>query len=214
MSGRVIQVASGNPGKLAEIMLGVELWQRETGRRLDSRIELLPHFAELPQCEESADSFTGNARKKALHYAQHSQQRGGSSHALVLADDSGLIVDALGGKPGIFSARYAGPHATDADNNARLLRDLGGVRPERRTARFVCVLALADAEELKAEFSGVAAGVILEAPHGAHGFGYDPLFLDPVKARTFAELSAEEKLFRSHRGKALFSFLEWLAGET
>lgn len=212
MSERLIQVASSNPGKLAEIMQGVEIWRRETGRRLDARIELLPHFAELPPCDENAGSFPGNARKKALHYTQHSLERGGAPHALVLADDSGLVVDALGGKPGIFSARYAGPNATDAENNARLLRDLAGVKPERRTARFVCVLVLADSQGLREEFSGVAPGLILEEPRGGNGFGYDPLFLDPATGHTFAELTREEKLMRSHRGKALFEFLEWLAG--
>lgn len=208
MSECVIQVASGNPGKLAEILRGVALWRRETGRRLDARFELLPGFAGLARCDESADSFSGNARQKALYYARFRSQPG----ALVLSDDSGLVVDALGGGPGIFSARYAGPTATDAENNARLLRDLAGVKSERRTARFVCVLALANAAGLQEEFSGVAQGLILEEPRGAQGFGYDPLFLDPATGRTFAELSAEEKLARSHRGRALFSLLEWLAG--
>jgi XTP/dITP diphosphohydrolase len=206
MSSPLIQVASGNPGKLAEILLGVELWQRETARRLDCVIELMPGFAQLARCEENSDSFTGNARKKAVYYAGLA----GREHIYVLSDDSGLVVDALSGAPGIFSARYAGPNASDADNNARLLRDLAGIPAERRVARFVCVLALAGMEGLVREFSGVAHGVILDAPRGEHGFGYDPLFLDPATNRTFAEMSVEEKLVRSHRGKALFAFLDWL----
>jgi XTP/dITP diphosphohydrolase len=206
MSSPLIQIASSNQGKLTEIMLGVELWQRETRRRLDCVIELMPGFANFAKCEETSDSFAGNARKKAVYYA------GLAAHenVYVLSDDSGLAVEALHGAPGIFSARYAGPNATDAENNARLLRDLAGIAHERRTARFVCVLALAGREGLVREFSGVARGIILDEPRGTQGFGYDPLFLDAATGKTFAEMTAEEKLAHSHRGKALFSFLDWI----
>lgn len=228
MSIQLIQVASGNAGKLGEIMLGVELWRRQKLLRLDATIELLPGFALLPKCIEDAASYAGNARKKALHYFQHSAQHLGRHAPLawlaqsgpapwVLADDSGLVVDALAGAPGVYSARYAGPNATDADNNQKLLRELTGVPPERRTARFVCALALAAGDAIIAEFSGTAEGRIItagnsgDAPRGAHGFGYDPLFLDAAHSKTYAELTAEEKLQRSHRGHALFALLDWLA---
>lgn len=207
----LIYVASSNAGKLTEIMLGVELWQRHRkempGARLACTIELLPGFALLPRCAEDADTFAGNARKKALYYSRLTK----SPRAWVLADDSGLVVDALDGAPGIYSARYAGPNATDADNNHMLIDALRDVPPPRRTARFVCALALANEDAVVAEFSGVAEGAILDTPRGTHGFGYDPLFLDPLSGKTYAELTAEEKLERSHRGQALFALLDWLA---
>jgi XTP/dITP diphosphohydrolase len=207
MSQRLIQVASSNQGKLAEIMLGVELWQRARGRKLSSTIELLPGFAGLPRCEETESTFAGNARKKAKHY----RQLAADPTTWVLADDSGLVVDSLDGVPGVFSARFAGPNASDAENNRKLLQELAGVTTQRRTARFVCALAIADCDHVAAEFSGTSEGIILEAARGTHGFGYDPLFLDTSSGKAYAELSAEEKMARSHRGKALFALLDWLA---
>ena len=148
-------------------------------------------------------TFADNARKKALHYSRFTD---GS----VLADDSGLAVDALRGAPGIKSRRFAGPAATDADNNVKLLGLLSAVPAAKRTARFVCELVLARGGELRAQFRGVAEGLILSEPRGEGGFGYDPLFLDPETGKTFAELLPEEKLARSHRGRAFRALLDWL----
>ena len=133
----------------------------------------------------------------------------------MLADDSGLEVDALGGAPGVHSARYAARaeggegNSADAANNARLLRELGATPAERRTARFVCVIAAARDGHTLATFRGEADGRILEEPRGSGGFGYDPLFWFPAIAKTFAELEPPEKAQYSHRGQAFRKFLEW-----
>ena len=139
----------------------------------------------------------------------------------MLADDSGLEIDALGGAPGVHSARYAAgkPHAAESNaddeaNNARVLRELRNIPREKRTARFVCVLAAArDGRTLKT-FRGTAEGIILEAPRGENGFGYDPLFYFPQIGKTFAELSAGGKARYSHRGAAFRMFLEWYQSQT
>jgi len=169
-------------------------------------VEPIPNLLRLPPCAETAPTFAGNAKIKALHYSRFAQE-------LVFADDSGLEVDALRGAPGVRSRRFAGPGATDADNRAKLLVLLGGVPMSKRTARFVCELAVARGGELLAEFRGLSEGLILTAPRGDGGFGYDPLFLDPESDKTYAELSQTEKLARSHRGRALQAMLEWLAGQ-
>ena len=134
----------------------------------------------------------------------------------MVADDSGLEVDALSGAPGVHSARYAAdqPHLADANtddeaNNARVLRELTNIPPEKRSGRFVCVLAAARDGETLETFRGVADGRILDAPRGTNGFGYDPLFYFPQIQKTFAELSAEEKSKYSHRGAAFRRFLDW-----
>jgi XTP/dITP diphosphohydrolase len=136
----------------------------------------------------------------------------------VLADDSGLETDALNGAPGVHSARYAAdaPHLVqnntdDEANNARLIRELRNVPPERRTGRFVCVIAAARDGQTLAVFEGKAEGVILDIPRGANGFGYDPLFFFPQIQKTFAELTAEEKAQYSHRGAAFRQFLQWIS---
>ncbi|MBI4465408.1 MAG: non-canonical purine NTP pyrophosphatase [Acidobacteria bacterium] len=200
-----IHVASSNRGKIAELMLGARLWAKDTEQGCPWNFESLPGLEHLPQCEEDGESFAANAAKKALHYSPFTD-------GLVLADDSGIEVDALGSAPGIYSARFAGPNAADAENNAKLLAQMQGVPARKRTARFVCELALAQHGQLLARFRGVAEGTLLEAPRGSGGFGYDPLFFDPELNRTFAELSPEEKLHRSHRGKSLRALLDWLAG--
>jgi XTP/dITP diphosphohydrolase len=164
----------------------------------------MPGFETFPECAEDGDTFSANARKKALHYSHFTRD-------LVVADDSGLEVDALGGLPGVRSRRYAGASASDAQNNVKLLYALRGLPPERRGARFVCVLALARSGIFVAEFQGTARGVLLDAPHGGNGFGYDPLFFDPECGKTFAELLSEEKLARSHRGRALWVMFDWLS---
>ena len=166
----------------------------------------MPGLDHLPPCSEDGETFAANAQKKALHYSR-------LVPGLVLADDSGLEVDALGGAPGVLSARFAGPTATDAENNAKLLQRLRGIQAARRTARFVCELVLAEQGQWVAQFRGEAEGLLLEAPRGDGGFGYDPLFLDRELNRTFAELSSEDKLRRSHRGKALRAMLGWLASD-
>ncbi len=170
----------------------------------------LPGFASLPPVVEDGLTFEANARKKAEAYSRY------AAGEIVLADDSGLEVDALGGAPGVHSARYAaeaphlaGANSDDHANNARLLRELKKVPPEKRTARFVCVIAAARDGETLEVFRGQAEGMILDAPRGSNGFGYDPLFFFPQIGKTFAELSAEEKAQYSHRGAAFRRFLEW-----
>ncbi len=149
---------------------------------------------------EDAETFAGNARIKAVHYARAAGRR-------CLADDSGLEVDALGGAPGVRSARYAGVDAgrpeRDAANNAKLLSELAGVPVEKRGARFVCAMCLVDPEgSVLAETLGIFEGVIADRPRGSNGFGYDPLLYLPDRNCTSAELSAQEKNARSHRGEA------------
>jgi XTP/dITP diphosphohydrolase len=206
-----IWIASSNPSKIAEFRLGVRLFQPQAAPE-DSpsepwTAEPVPNFFRLPPCVEDSRTFAGNAGKKALHYSRFAK-------GLVFADDSGLEVDALRGAPGVKSRRFAGSRATDADNRAKLLVLLDGVPAAKRAARFVCALAVAREGKLVVEFNAVAEGSILTAPRGEGGFGYDSLFLDPDSQKTFAELSAEEKLTRSHRGRALRDLLNWLSRQS
>ncbi len=159
-------------------------------------IELRPLPGDVAPVAEDGTTLEENARKKALGYAR-------AVNGIVLADDTGLEVDALGGRPGIHAARFAGEDATYAMNRAKLLEELAGVPEARRTARFRCVVALATPTELLASFEGSVAGRILEAPRGEGGFGYDPLFLVPELGRALAELRPEEKNSTSHRARAL-----------
>ncbi len=163
---------------------------------LDVTIETLDDYPAIPQAVEDAESFEGNARRKALHYARLTGR-------LTLADDSGLEVDALGGEPGVHSARYAGPMCEDAANNARLLEELAGVPDEQRSARFCCVMALARREDVLATASGSVEGLIIDEARGENGFGYDPHFFVPEFGMTTAEMPPEQKNRISHRGKAL-----------
>ena len=171
----------------------------------------LPGFDSLPPVTEDGATFEENARKKAGHYSRLAPGK------LVLADDSGLAVEALGGAPGVRSARYAvgeGPEAAARGslgqaNNARLLRELESVPDQARAARFVCVIAAAREGKTLAVFRGEAAGLIARAPRGGGGFGYDPLFYFPKLGKTFAELAPEEKATVSHRGAAFRKFLKW-----
>ena len=155
---------------------------------------------EIPEVVEDAKTFAGNAIKKA-------RETSAVTGLPALADDSGLEVDALGGAPGVHSARYAGPDADAAANNAKLVGALAGVRPDRRTARFRAVLALADVTgplgDEVVTTDGVCEGEILEAPRGTGGFGYDPLFLLPGRGQTMAELGSALKGEVSHRALAL-----------
>ncbi len=145
--------------------------------------------------EENGSSFAENARTKALAYAKQ-------SHLLTLADDSGLEVDVLDGEPGVYSKRYAGEKATDAERNAFLLNKLQDVPPDQRTARFRCAIAIARPDGQVWETSGACEGEILFAPRGTHGFGYDPIFYFPAVGKTMAELPMEEKNRISHRARA------------
>ena len=181
-------VATRNFGKLREIQTGL--------RGLGIELLSLADFPAAPEVEEDGDTFAANAVKKAKALAAF-------TGLPALADDSGLEVDALGGAPGIRSARLAGERATDLENNAKLISLLHGVPPERRSARFRCALALAWPDGQVQIVEGIAAGRILEAPRGKRGFGYDPLFYSPALGATFAEAAAEEKLAVSHRGQAL-----------
>jgi XTP/dITP diphosphohydrolase len=199
---RRILIATSNPGKLRDFAGAAS----PHGIVIDS----IPDFASLPPVVEDGLTFEENARKKAEQYSQY------AAGEIVVADDSGLEVDALNGAPGVHSARYAAdqPHLAnentdDEANNARLLRELRKVAPEKRAGRFVCVLAVARDGQTLATFRGTAAGVILDSPRGTNGFGYDPLFYFPQVQKTFAELSAEEKARYSHRGAAFRQFLEW-----
>jgi len=203
---RRILIATSNPGKLRDFA-GAASSQ-------EVMVEAVPNFSSLPPVVEDGSTFEANARKKAEGYSRY------ASGEIVLADDSGLEVDALGGAPGVHSARYAAdqPHLVDNntddhDNNARLIRELRKVPPEKRTGRFVCVIAAACDGETLAVFRGEAEGVLLDVPRGSNGFGYDPLFYFPPIQKTFAELTPEEKAQYSHRGKAFRSFLEWISSD-
>ena len=190
-----LYLASSNRGKLREL----EALAEPEGFEL----AVLPDYDRLPAHAENHSSIALNALDKALYYSQ-------ASDGLVVADDSGLVVDALGGRPGVRSARYAGPRASDDDNNRKLLEELRGVPEEKRAARFVCVLGLTRQGRALAVFSDSYEGCIMEAPHGRGGFGYDPLFFIPSLNRTGAELSPQEKNRWSHRGKAFAKLLAYL----
>jgi XTP/dITP diphosphohydrolase len=202
-----VLIATSNPGKLRDFAGAAETH--------GIMIAGIPGFSSLPAVIEDGATFEANARKKAEEYSR------AIPGELVLADDSGLEIDALGGAPGVHSARYAAPdvhnkepheagaNTDDEANNARVLRELAGVEREKRTARFVCVLAAARDGRTLGTFRGTAEGIILEAPRGSNGFGYDPLFYFPKIGKTFAELSAREKARYSHRGAAFREFLDW-----
>lgn len=189
---RTILIATTNPGKLREV--------RAVLADLPATLKGLADVPEMPEAVEDATTFEGNARIKALHYA-------GLSGAWTLADDSGLEVDALDGSPGVYSARYAGDHADDQANNAKMIAALHGVPAARRTARFRCVVALARPGEVLALGTGAIEGLIIDDPRGANGFGYDPHFLVPSLGKTAAELPPEHKNRISHRGQALADIL-------
>jgi XTP/dITP diphosphohydrolase len=161
----------------------------------------LEALADTTPIEETGSTFEENARLKAEGYSLRTPHP-------VLADDSGLEVDALGGGPGVLSARYGGPDLTDPDRCMAILAALADTPEDKRTARFRCVLALASAGRTLATFDGVVHGVILRAPRGANGFGYDPIFFHPPSGCAFAELTRAEKELVSHRGLALRRFVD------
>jgi XTP/dITP diphosphohydrolase len=201
---RTVLIATSNSGKLRDFAGAAKAFGIE--------IASLPNFLSLVPIVEDGLTFEENARKKAEGYSLH------AGDELVLADDSGLEVDVLDGAPGVHSARYAADDPAKADsntndeaNNARLIREIKDIPFEKRTGRFVCVIAAASKGKAVAVFHGKAEGLILDKPQGENGFGYDPLFYFPEIRKTFAELSAEEKAKYSHRGAAFRQFLEWVS---
>jgi len=183
-----------NPGKMAELRGMLDLDVRWVG---------LSDFESVKEIEEDGKTFVENARKKALGYAKQ-------CGCWTIADDSGLVVDALEGAPGVKSARFSGPRPEDSDrklldhrNMAKVLELLQGVAFEKRTARFVCCLCLASTEGVLIETEGTLEGVIAERQIGEKGFGYDPIFFVPHLDRTVGQLSADEKNAVSHRGNAI-----------
>ena len=191
-----LYLASSNPGKLGEFRALVDTSASPSAIAL----ELLPAFDALPPFDENSPTFAENALGKSLHYSPFAD-------GLLFADDSGLVVPALGGSPGVQSARYAGPTATSAERIAKLLRELGGKTGQERRAYFVCAIALVQRGRALAIVTDRVDGEILEAPRGAGGFGYDPVFYFPPLKKTFAQLSAEEKNEHSHRGKTFRKLL-------
>lgn len=201
-------VASSNPGKVREYReLVAPLCAGGAPKTPAIHLDPLPNFDTIPPFDETAPTFAENAAGKALHYSRHA-----AADAIVLADDSGLVVPALGGAPGVHSARYAGPGATDEDRYRKLLRALDGKKGDARCAYFVCVIAIARAGRALAIVSARADGRITQEPRGSHGFGYDPVFFFEELGRTYAETTREEKNVYSHRGKAFRKLLEMLAG--
>ncbi|MDQ8739356.1 RdgB/HAM1 family non-canonical purine NTP pyrophosphatase [Paenibacillus sp. LHD-38] len=211
LSHEIIVVATKNAGKVKEFAHALQKLGKETASLLD--------YPQIPDIVEDGETFAANARIKA-------KTTGDALGVPVLADDSGLRVAALGGEPGVYSARYAGEGATDEDNNAKLIRELKRMRENQELeelgrltdgslllskAQFVCALALYDpATGLFVEAEGTVDGVITEIPHGTGGFGYDPLFWVPGLNRGMAELTKEEKQQISHRGEALRKLLPLL----
>jgi len=185
---RKLLLATRNPHKKKEL-------QRILGD-LSIEILTLEEVKDLPEVEENGKTFAENALKKAVAGAS-------ASGLICLADDSGLEVDALDGKPGVYSARFAGEYADDQQNNEKLLQMMQGIEEKKRTARFVCAIAVSDPQGRAKVVKGVCEGKIAFAPVGQGGFGYDPLFIPDGFFESFAELSAEEKNRISHRGMAL-----------
>lgn len=182
-----ILAATSNKHKITEFQ------EMLTGNGLDIKISSMAEIRDFPELIENGETFEANSAMKA-------EQASDFAQITAFADDSGLAVDALGGAPGIYSARYAGENASDADRIAKLLKEMEGVSD--RTARFVCVISIAHCGKLIASFRGEVVGKIAQAPAGACGFGYDPVFVPEGYDRTFAELGAEVKDKISHRARA------------
>jgi len=195
LANRELVIATRNPGKVREIQ------QILSG--LGVRWRSLEEFSDIAEPDETGTTFAENARLKALYYAERTS-------CLVLADDSGLEVDALNGRPGVESARLAGEQKSDTDNNARLILELRDVPEARRSARFRCAIALAESGRVLMETEGCIEGRIIDRPRGANGFGYDPHFFVPECGATTAELTPDQKSRISHRGRALRALAERL----
>ena len=188
---RTLVLATQNPGKVTEITSLLS--------GLPVRVTHLGEIADAPQLSEPHDTFADNALAKAVTVAR-------ATGELALADDSGLVVDALGGAPGVRSSRYAGEDATDAELVAKLLSEMADIPDAERTARFVCVLVLAGSDGEIGRWEGRVEGRIIIEPQGANGFGYDPIFHYPPAGMTFAQMAADDKNEVSHRGWALRAF--------
>jgi XTP/dITP diphosphohydrolase len=188
--------ATTNPGKLGEFQLAAALYPQ-------MNVQPVPDLTKVPAAEETGETFRDNAIQKAVYYSAFAP-------GPVFADDSGLSVDALNGAPGVYSARFAGPGATDEENNRLVLAKTTG-QTDRR-ARFVCVIALARDGRVIETFEGIVEGELLNSPRGDGGFGYDPLFYYPPFGCTLAECPADRKMEVSHRGKALRAMFEYLTG--
>ncbi|HEY6250504.1 MAG TPA: RdgB/HAM1 family non-canonical purine NTP pyrophosphatase [Candidatus Angelobacter sp.] len=199
-----IYLATSNPGKVTDF--------RAAAANLGIEIQVLPGFQTLPQAVEDGATFEENARIKAEHYSRL------VPGTLVVADDSGLAVDALNSAPGVYSARYAAivrggteshVNSDDEQNNQVLIAQLEQLPAAKRAGKFVCVIAVAKDGRTLETFSDEVRGDLLIAPRGSYGFGYDPLFYFPHLGKTFAEIPPEEKALYSHRGRAFRKFLEW-----
>lgn len=199
-----IYLATTNPGKVREF--------REAAQAFGIALDPLPGMAGVPPAIEDGTTFEENARIKAKYYSRLAPQE------LVLAEDSGLAVDALNGAPGVHSARYAAvihsgaasdQNSDDQANNAALIFQLKRLNQDHYAGKYVCVIAPARKGQILATFTGEAPGELLTVPRGTQGFGYDPLFYFPSLGKTFAELSLEQKREHSHRGKAFHQFLDW-----
>jgi XTP/dITP diphosphohydrolase len=204
-----LYLATSNAGKLEEIRALAAACRAEASAKAGPppfEIAALPGISSLPAFEEIWPTFGENAAGKALHYSRATDQ-------LVLADDSGLVVPALGGAPGVHSARYAGPNASDADRVAKLLEAMRGREGDDRRAHFVCVIALAQHGAIRGVVSAHADGILLDQPRGGGGFGYDPIFFFSPLGKTFAEISREEKNLYSHRGIAVRKTMEFLTND-
>ena len=189
--------ATSNPGKLREFRMAAAHFGFD-----GIVIEPVPGLRSIPAPEEHGATFEENAAAKALYYSGHAP-------GAVFADDSGLEVDALGGAPGVFSARFAGAACTDADNNRLLRERLRGI--DDRTARFVCVIGLARSGRLLGTFRGAVEGQIIDEERGPNGFGYDPMFFYPPFGTTFGEATGSSKMGVSHRGQSLRAMLDFCA---
>jgi XTP/dITP diphosphohydrolase len=198
-----LYLASSNPGKLEEF----RALAAEAGAVGEVVVEVVPEFVSLPEFAENAATFGENALGKALHYSR-------CGYGLVFADDSGLVVPALGGAPGVHSARYAGVGASDEERIGKLLAEMHGLRAAARAAYFVCVIAAARGGRGVAIVSERVDGEILAAARGVGGFGYDPVFHVAELGRTFAEMRADEKNRMSHRGKAFRRLVAGIAGRS
>jgi XTP/dITP diphosphohydrolase len=200
-------LASSNPGKLAEYRVLARAAEFASPGEARIALELLPEFDSLTAFEENAPTFAENTIGKALHYSRFRE-------GLVFADDSGLVVPSLGGSPGVFSARYAGPSASSAERNAKLLHELSGKSGRQRAAYFVCAIGLAEHGRAKAIVTARVDGEILQTPRGDRGFGYDPVFYVSALGKGFAEISPEQKNDYSHRGRAFRKLLAFLSYDT
>lgn len=185
---KAVVLATRNKGKISEFNALLKDYGLE--------VVGLSDFPEIGDIPETGDTFRENAMIKAETVAQ-------ATGMVAVADDSGLEVDALGGAPGVYSARYSGENANADSNNAKLLKALEGLPPEKRSARFVCVIIAAAPKGEFIESEGKWEGIIAEGYEGSSGFGYDPIFFDPEKGMTSAQMTPDEKNSRSHRGKAL-----------